>query len=308
MASEDGLVEANLERATGFADEAARAGARIVIFPEFMPTGYLLTTDIWNAGEPRNGPTVNWLQSNSRRLGVYLGTSFLEAEGEDFLNTFMLTDPQGRVAGLVRKQVPAAFEAFFTRGEEGPHVIETEFGKMGVGICYENTLAFLPRLLHQQSIDFLVMPHSDPEPQAGILFPRKCVAEHLEMLGGLAAHYASALGVPAVLINKVGRWKVPLLGLPFTSQDSFFPGLSTIVDSDGSVKAQLDGSAEGILVQDITLDPSRKTAGPPKGYGRWSVPLPWPEKLFPLVESLGNLYYNRSSLRKQKARNISGVK
>jgi N-carbamoylputrescine amidase len=308
MASEDGMVEANLERATGFAEQAAERGARLIIFPEFMPTGYRMTTEIWDAGEASDGPTVQWLMKNSKRLGVYLGTSFLEAVGEDFLNTFMLTDHQGRVAGKVRKQVPAAFEAFFNAGEAGPHVIETEFGRMGVGICYENTLAFLPKLMQQQNIDFLVQPHSNPKPQPGILFPKKSVGQHIQALGRLTSHYASILGVPAILTNKVGKWQTPLPYLPFMPQDSTFPGLTTIAEAGGKVLAQLDGSQEGILVEEISLDPARKVSTPPKTYGRWAVRLPWPERLFPLTEALGRRYYKRSDLRRQKAREISAGK
>jgi predicted amidohydrolase len=39
MESENCAIAANLERATVFAEDAARQGAELVVFPEFMPTG-----------------------------------------------------------------------------------------------------------------------------------------------------------------------------------------------------------------------------------------------------------------------------
>ena len=68
---------------------------------------------------------------------------------------------------------------------------------------------------------------------------------------------ARLIGVPVVMGNKCGRWQRPMPGIPFWKQDSRFPGLSTIVDSDGTVIAQL-GDEEAIIVGDVRLDPSPK--------------------------------------------------
>jgi N-carbamoylputrescine amidase len=108
------------------------------------------------------------------------------------------------------------------------------------------------------------------------------------------------------MANKCGSWQTPLPG-PFPPQDSSFPGLSTIADSDGTVKAQLDDK-EGIIVEDVTLDPSRKTHTPPQCFGRWSIEVPWQTKLFRAMEVFGRLSYSFSSERKRRAREISFTK
>jgi hypothetical protein len=78
---------------------------------------------------------------------VYLGGTFLEACGEEFYNTFALISPDGDLLGTIRKARAASFETFFFRdGGWGPHVIDTELGPIGVGICYENMLAASPLL------------------------------------------------------------------------------------------------------------------------------------------------------------------
>jgi len=302
--SENGRVEANLERATRLVDQAAEQGAGLIVLPEFMPTGYVYTTAIWEGAEPKQGPTVVWLRENAKRLGVWMGTSFLEAEGEHFFNTFVLTGPDGQEAGRVRKQTSALFEAFFVKGDPGSHVIETDFGKVGVGICYENQLAYIPSMMCEHAADLLLMPHSAPTPSTSALVSRKNADDFNRGLKELAPHYARVLGIPAVMVNKSGPWQTPVPGLPFLKQDSAFPGLSTICDSDGTVKAQM-GNEEGLIVEDVTLDPSRKTGTMPPCYGRWAVknriPIPAPQA----IEAVGKTWYSLSGERKKRARQIS---
>jgi N-carbamoylputrescine amidase len=258
-----------------------------------MPTGYIFSTAIWDGAEPKGGLTVQWLCENSKRLNVWVGTSFLEADGEDFFNTFVLATPDGKEAGRVRKQPPAAFEAFFTKGGAGPHVMDTELGKIGVGICYENQLSYIPRIMYESSVDLLLMPHSYP-----------AIAQMVMSLGDLALHYARLLGIPAVVCNKSGPWRSPYPGVPFYKSNSSFPGFSTIADSDGVIKARL-GNEERVIVEEVTLDPTRKIRKSPRGYGRWALAGPWFRNAVMVIEALGRLWYTLSSEREKRARLIS---
>ena len=47
MTSLDGCIMDNLARASQMAVQAKHQGAECVLFPEFMPQGYLLTTALW---------------------------------------------------------------------------------------------------------------------------------------------------------------------------------------------------------------------------------------------------------------------
>jgi len=310
MQSNNGPIAPNLEHATPLVNHAAQKGAKLILLPEFMPTGYIFSKAIWANGEPKEGLTVKWLRENSKRLGVWLGTSFLEAEGEDFFNTFVLTNPDGNEAGRVRKQTPAALEAYFFKGGIGPHSIETELGKVGVGICYENQLSYIPQMMQKQSVDMILMPHSAPTPMQRFPFGQKQIEYYNNQLKELSHRYARLVGVPVVMVNKCGTWQSPV-PLPWAllggKQKSNFPGLSAIVDSDGTVKAQL-GREEAVIVEDVTLDPSRKTHELPKCNGRWAFEGPSLMNLFPVLEASGRLSYSLSSERKKKARQISSSK
>lgn len=303
MVSKNGCVASNLAHAIPLVEQASKEGAQLVLLPEFMPTGYLLAEGIWEAAEPVDGETVEWLKGNSKRLGIWLGTSFLEAKGEDFFNTFVLTNPLGEVSGRVRKQSPAIWEAYFFKGETGSHVIETTFGKVGVGICYDNQKAEVAAILSRQSADLVLMPHSYPvRSGASGMFSKERMIRSLQ---GIAPLYASLLGVPVVLANKCGLWESSIPGPQLVKvAGSFFPGLSIIVDSDGSVKAQL-GDEEGVIVADVTLDPERRRNTVPPHYGRYIQPGPKGRVLLRLVEGIGRLNYTLGSTRKNRAKSIS---
>jgi N-carbamoylputrescine amidase len=241
MESRNGDIEANLAHATALVEEAARRDAQLVVFPELMPTGYVLTQQLWDAAEPSEGPTVHWLKETSKRWGMWIGTSFLEADGEDFFNTFVLSAPTGEEAGRLRKEYPAIWEAYFFKGEAGSHVIETALGRIGVALCFDSHLASIARLMQQQSVDLVLMPHSYPlAEQPSRLVSERDLARSKRIIQEMAPLYARLLGVPAILVNKSGLWAsaVPGALLPKPGP-SRFPGLSTIADLDGGVKAQL---------------------------------------------------------------------
>src|SRR6516165_3124976 len=247
MKSLDHDIDGNLRQGTAYADQAAFQGAQFVLFPELMATGSYLSFDTWDSAEPSQGKSVQWLKSTSRRLHIWLGASFFEARGSDFYDTFVLTAPSGDEAGRVRKQIPAGAEAYFFRGEVGPHVISTAIGKIGVGICAENYYCFAASQFLKDSADFIVMPHSSPDMSNGGGLPSP-PGTHL------ASWYAKKLGVPVAMVNKVGRSYKP----PPDEINGVFPGRSAIVDPDGTVVESMDDK-EGIAIAYITLDSSRKT-------------------------------------------------
>ena len=266
-------VLAGLERATPHVHAAAAQGAELVLLPELMAVRYVFTEEMWDSAEPAHGHTVEWLKDTARTLRIWLGTSFLEASGEDFYNTFVLAGPTGEEAGRVRKQTPAMYEPWFFRGDRGSHVIRTALGTIGVGICNDNHRSYLPSLLQRMGVDLVLMPHCWPIPtRAGGAISERDIRRWHDIQKGLAPLYARLLGVPAVFVNKVGSYAspAPRAWLP-ASTGMTLPGHATIADSDGAVKAQLDDS-EGVVVASVTLDPSRKVRRAPRTYGSYVYP------------------------------------
>jgi len=271
MPSVDHDLDANLKRATSFAEQAVAQGAAFVLFPEMMATGSYLAADSWDSAEPSNGKSVQWLKATSRRLHAWIATTFLEASGTDFYDTFVLTGPSGEEVGRVRKQIPAGAEAYFFRGETGSHVL---------------------------SVDFVVMPHATPDmsKSGGLSTPP---GTHL------ALWYARKLGVPVAMVNKVGRSYKP----PPNEIDGVFRGESAIVDSDASVLQSMDDK-EGIGIATITLNAGRKTHAPQvcSGIGIAELAVGGAEGAKAVADEYerARQSYETNLFRKAKARAISG--
>lgn len=298
--SENGRGQANLGRAEPLVREAAEGGARLVLLPEFLATGYELNRSIWRLAESGNGATVEWLRRMAARYGIWAGTSFLEAEARDFFNTFVLVDDSGQDVLRVRKSKPAATEAFLFSADTTPRVVQTPFGRIGVSICYEAMLASTIQALSDEDVDLVLMPMSAPTPTVNRPLKEKDLAEYDDMIKSLASDVARTLGVPTVMANKAGAWKT-VSPWPFPVEDSRFPGFSTIAAASGEVSAQC-ADEEGVLVADVALDPARKVRRPLVLGRKWARKPPRLFKLFVISETWGWLSYCLSTRRRRAAR------
>lgn len=298
-----GQVRQNLRHAQKWIVEAAQQGAQLVLLPELMTTGYMTTEAIWNCAETIDGASVEWLRTTAQRHGIYLGFTFLEAEGEDSYNAFVLANPNGRLAGRVRKNPPASIEAYFYKAGSDRHVIETDLGRIGIGICYENLLYTQMCFLHDAQVDLVLWPSAAGRPKP---FIPGDIRRFDRMLRNSRAAFAHALGVPVVMANRTGLLETELPA-HFPYLKSSFPGLSFIADFDGTVKGEL-GDEEGVIVADVVLDKRNRPERKPKKYGSmWAIPVPWYAFVWPLTQRMGENDYAKNPRRKERAMEISGA-
>lgn len=306
MTCQDGNVHDNLQHATEYVAKASTRGVDLIVFPEFMSPGYRLTPELWSVGETLNGPTTHWLREQALNNNMYIGAGFLECDGRDFWNTFALSTPTGKLAGTVRKRFPSLWEAFFFKGKPGLNYIDTELGRIGIGICFDNHTYAVARAIAENHVDLMLMPHSYSTPTQPTQITSQEDIDRLNDNPVRVAHlYNQWFGIPIILVNKSGDWNssVPktILGQP---QDYSFSGRSMILDADGSVRQQL-GPYEDMALAEIHLDPScKKQTNPPK-YSRYIYPGPIGRELFRLIEWHGHLDYALNRQRKQTARSIT---
>jgi N-carbamoylputrescine amidase len=296
-----GEVAHNIAHAETMVTSAAEQGAALVLLPELMPSGYMATEEIWNSAETIDGRSVNWLLSTANRFKIYLGFSFLEAEGEDFYNSFVLASPEGKLLGRVRKNPPASIEAYFYKAGSDRHVIETALGRIGVGICYENLLYKHMCFLYREDVDLVLSPSAAGRPKP---FIPGDIKRFDNLLLNSRAVFAKNLGVPVVVADRVGTLDTDLPGyLPHLK--SSFPGLSSIVDYDGTVKAEL-GSEEGIIVAEVHVGHCEDRKSEPKRYGKmWGIPVPWYAFIWPMSQKWGEKNYAANTRRKERALSVS---
>ena len=173
--------------------------------------------------------------------------------------------------GRIHKQDVALFENYYMEGEPSSHVIETPFAKVGIGICYENTRAFLSELLVEHDADIVLQPHSCPSIPSYL--PRWAVRTFETEIRDTAKRYAMGLGIPAVFVNKCGPFDTPLPMFPYRLRVPF-AGSTAIADSDGTVLTQVE-KEEAVLVKTVQLDAGRKTHRALPSRGLWTSRAPW---------------------------------
>jgi N-carbamoylputrescine amidase len=302
MESRNHDVIGNLGRALPLVEQAVDREASLVCLPEFLPSGYIFDESAWEAAEKSHGPTVQWLAEHARRLNVTLGTSFVEGTGDGFRNTFVLVGPEGEY-GRVYKQDVAVYENYFMEGAAGPHIIETPFARVGVGICYENTRSFLSPLMVEHDADILLQPHSCPSLPS--FMPRWMRDPYDDIVRDTPRNYAEGLGIPVLFVNKCGPFHSPTPMFPYLPFRAPFAGLTAIADSDGQVLMQADKDPT-VLVATVHLDPDRKTRRPLPARGNWVIEAPrvilW---YLEFVGKRGRLSYEKNRRRTASAHRLA---
>jgi nitrilase len=158
---------ANEEQVFGLLGRAAREGPDIVALPEVWPLQGSATL-IRGAAEPVPGPRTERLGAFAREHRVWLhGGSVLERDGEHVFNTSVLFDRDGVPVATYRKvhlfdadppgAVPSRESAVFSAGDQVV-TVETEFGRVGLSICYDVRFPELYRALAVQGATILFVP------------------------------------------------------------------------------------------------------------------------------------------------------
>ncbi|MFI1461542.1 carbon-nitrogen hydrolase family protein [Nocardia carnea] len=263
--SENGAARQNLTGAARLVREAAAAGAELIVCPEFLATGYEYDERIWERAEPAGGATEHWLAELAGGCGVYIGAGYLEADGDQFYNTFSLFGPDGTLAGRVRKASLPFCEGWYFAPSDESKIIDTEIGRIAVGICNDNQTAWFYRHLAEQAPDLLLMPHSAPTPRLPVV-----AGAFRRQLAAIGEFYARQFGIPVVYTNKAAsgtNW-TPVPILPVLRVPLLCEGGSAIYGAGGEKVARRDDSGAGVVIGQVELDPAAKRhpADPPAGY------------------------------------------
>jgi len=157
-----GDIEYNRRHLTTLIERAAQMGARIVVLPETAITGYLSQDlkrnwhlagrpidDAFTGVDPRPvaetvpGESTRHFCALADRLDLYLTIPLLEAETEGadtrLFNTVCIAAPDGRLVAHYRKLTPWPHpeQSWATPGDRGVQFFDTEFGRVGLAICFD---------------------------------------------------------------------------------------------------------------------------------------------------------------------------
>ena len=158
---------ANLDAALRGIAEAVSRGAQVVCLPELFLTQYFCQEqdpDNFDLAETVPGPTTDALAAAARRHAVVIvGSVFERRAAGIYHNSAVVIDVDGSLLGTYRKMHipddPLYYEKFyFTPGDLGFKVFETQFGRIAPLICWDQWFPEAARLAALAGAEFLIYP------------------------------------------------------------------------------------------------------------------------------------------------------
>lgn len=244
-------VEENIANAEKLVRQAAEQGAQIVLLQELFETPYFCKRQVAGylelATRVEDNPAIAHFRQLAAELKLVLPISFFEHAGQARFNSLVVIDADGQVLpGIYRKSHipdgPGYCEKFyFSPGDTGFRVWDTAYGRIGVGICWDQWFPETARSMALAGAELLFFPTAiGSEPQDPTLDSR------LHWQNTQRGH-AAANVTPVIASNRIGRERDGDVELRFY-------GSSFIAGPDGELCAAADQEGEAVLVQSFDLD------------------------------------------------------
>ena len=175
----DGLATA--VKAAGLIDEAARNGANLALFPEAFlggypkgnafgapvglrkPEGREAYRTYWENAVDLNGLELATILEAAATTNIFVVLGCIERDGGTLYCTVLFIDGARGLIGKHRKLMPTAGERLiwgFGDGSTMP-VIDTDLGRIGAVICWENYMPMLRMHMYNQGISIYCAPTAD---------------------------------------------------------------------------------------------------------------------------------------------------
>jgi len=177
--------EATIEKVCRLALEAGAQGAQLILFPEAFvpayprgltfgtvvgsrsPQGRLTWQAYWSETVEVPGPATDALGEAARQANAYLAVGVIERDSRYSHGTLYCTllyfNPLGELIGKHRKLKPTAAERLIWGEGDGSTltVVDTEFGRMGGLICWENYMPLARMALYGKGVELYLAPTAD---------------------------------------------------------------------------------------------------------------------------------------------------
>ena len=249
----------NLKRAVERVRSVANSGAQIVCLPELFQTQYFCQredTALFDLAETIPGPVTNQLSALAKELKIVLIASLFERRAAGvYHNTAVMFDADGDIRGLYRKMHipddPLYYEKYyFTPGDLGFRAFDTEVGRVGTLVCWDQWYPEGARLTALQGANLIFYPtaigwHPAEKAEFG--------AAQYDAWRTIQRAHAIANGVYVAAVNRVGFENGDIRGNRAPGAGLEFWGGSFLCDPFGRVIAEASHDQEENLIGQVDL-------------------------------------------------------
>jgi N-carbamoylputrescine amidase len=246
-------LNANLEKAVARVEEAARQGAQVICLPELFRSQYFCQkedAELFDLAETVPGPSTEALSRVARDHRVTVIAPIFERRAVGlYHNSAAVINAEGKVAGIYRKMHipddPAYYEKFyFTPGDLGFRAFDTDVGRIGTLICWDQWYPEGARLTALRGANILFYPtaigwHPHEKDEFG--------AQQRDAWQTIQRAHAIANGVYVAAVNRVGHEN------PAGGAGVEFWGTSFLADPFGVVIAEGSIDREEILIGEVDI-------------------------------------------------------
>lgn len=230
----------NIQRGIEAVRSAATRGAKIICFPELAFTRFYpqkkASSDYKNFAETIPGPTTRIFSKLSKELNVVIILNLYEYENGNTYDSSPIINVDGEILGTTRMIHITDYEHFYEKdyyvpGNNGVKVYNTDFGKIGIAICYDRHYPEYMRALALEGAEIVFIP------QAGSLgeWPEGLYEAELKVAAFQNGYFTA-------LCNRVGK-----------EEKLTFAGESFVANPDGKVIARAGRLTEEILICEVDL-------------------------------------------------------
>ena len=254
--------EKNIQKAEELISAAVKTcKPQLICLQELFTTTYFPSQfdyDFFGLSESIPGPTTDRMATLAKKYGIYIiAPIYEEAEPNLYFNSAPLISPDGQILGIYRKiHIPlfdytledesdgkkkhiSSYEKFYYTGGDEVPIFDTELGKIGILICWDNEFPELWRLMEMKGVELIFSPYAMSRPTGDLymeqwLFEARC-----------CAYYSSAY---VMKVNRIG-----------TEGDMVYRGRSLVIDPIGQLIAgPADEAKEDIIWADVDLKQVRE--------------------------------------------------
>jgi len=245
--------EQNIKKAIRLVKEASLNGAEIILLPELFEGLYFckdMNKKYFSWAKPlKNNLLIKQFSDLAKELKIVLLVSYFEKSKEDYFNSLVVIDADGKVMDNYRKthipDGPGYEEKFyFKAGDSGFKVYDTKFAKIGVGICWDQWFCETARALTLKGAEIIFYPTAiGSEPEIGL--------DSKEHWQRVQMGHAATNTVPVVAANRIGVEDGDSCSLTFY-------GSSFITDYTGAKIAEASRDREDIIYATFDLAQNAK--------------------------------------------------